>query len=340
MDDYRGSEAEYYERYEGSEARRYVHSEAAAAMRPTGPVAKVVPPLSWQWPPGYSCPGAISVETVPDNTATGSAVVLGPLIHAVFLGGKYSTPADVMALARATVGSEVQLAEFKFVDNTSQSAAAISICSVNPPGTTSPPLSTAVPRASSGGASVIVEFTDRTVTERVPYLQLLLEEAIRNTLSRPPPITSLQWNQTVIGTLRTTDVLLCPGLALMWNWQLSDTHHETGVSVDAVAPLIEIATNRWRDAICNCGGCGPTSSGGCGGSARETTRTEKHVIVGQGFGAKHVDTGDLTVQEATLTFLRSRGFVVHSMNTASAVRLYNQLVSCGHCVVALLHSRC
>ncbi len=126
-----------------------------------------------------------------------------------------------------------------------------------------------------------------------------------------PLITSIVWGKIcvqetsgfnkVYDATTSKDCKLSPKGSKPWNWSLTNMHHSPGIRPIDVQELVDDA-----DVF----------------------------ILSRGM--------DLVLQvlPATVTYLESKGKVVHVLQTQAAVKLYNELVLSGKRVAALIHSTC
>lgn len=117
-----------------------------------------------------------------------------------------------------------------------------------------------------------------------------------------PRVLELSWGSvtTEAGTFR--DAKLWPGGGRGWDWTETGTHHDPGVQSADVQELLEHGA--------------------------------EVVVLSRG------QQGRLRVPEDTVASVRGAGATVEVHGTAAAVARYNELVSAGRPVGALLHSTC
>ena len=119
---------------------------------------------------------------------------------------------------------------------------------------------------------------------------------------RSPLVLDLSWGQMEVEGLGVAkDFKLFPGGGRLWDWSLSGTSHEPGITPDDVEELLIYGA---------------------------TT-----VVLSHGMDMR------LQVAPATLTTLEARGIIVHVGETREAVKLYNKLVE-ETSVGGLFHTTC
>lgn len=121
--------------------------------------------------------------------------------------------------------------------------------------------------------------------------------------SESPRIRSAAWGRVEVEGLDEPlkDAKLWPGGARAWDWAETGTRHAPGVQPADVRELLEHGA--------------------------------RHVVLSRG------RLGRLRVQDATLSFLAEAGVEAEVLETAAAVRRYNDLAG-REAVGALIHSTC
>lgn len=122
----------------------------------------------------------------------------------------------------------------------------------------------------------------------------------------PPTISTIKWGQVSVidpdGSTKTyKDCKLFPTGSVAWDWRLTGTQHEPGIQV---------------------------------ADFEEFINDVDIVILSAGMDKI------LRVQDATINFLKSKNKEYFFKETREAVALYNELVSQGKKVGALIHSTC
>jgi hypothetical protein len=122
-------------------------------------------------------------------------------------------------------------------------------------------------------------------------------------MARSPLIRHGAWGVTqVAGLGRFKDARLWPGGGGEWDWRETGTHHDPGIQIADVEPLVDL-----------------------GAEAVVLTRGRM---------------GRLCVPRETFAWLEERGIEAHVARTPAAIEIYNRLVEEGRPVGGLFHSTC
>jgi hypothetical protein len=120
--------------------------------------------------------------------------------------------------------------------------------------------------------------------------------------SAPPTIDDHGWGRITVDGRTYKDVMLMPGEARAWDWNLTGTSHGAGVQPADVTVLLDHGA--------------------------------RHVVLSRG------RQGRLGVHADTLALLTDRDVAYEVLSTDEAIVRYEQLRAAGVAVGALLHTTC